>query len=68
MKLFIWTNFCSDYTEGLAFAIAETEEQARRLVALEVYGETGGEPYSWGDLEVRDLNTPIAKQVMGAGG
>ena len=30
--LFVWDKFCSDYTDGLAFAIAETLEQAQRLI------------------------------------
>ena len=24
LKLFVWEGFCPDYTDGLAFAIAET--------------------------------------------
>jgi len=29
MKIFVWTGFQPDYTDGLAFAIARTEKEAR---------------------------------------
>jgi hypothetical protein len=32
MNLFVWTEICPDYTEGVAIVIAETEEQAKALV------------------------------------
>ena len=59
MKLFVWTGFQPDYSDGLAFAIAETEAQARELVSA----NEGGEPYEWGTLQILPLNTPIAFQV-----
>ena len=63
VKLFIWAGFCPDYTQGLAFAIAETETQARELI-IEEYGY---EPYEWGDLEIRDINISVARCVSGGG-
>lgn len=62
MKIFIWAEFCPDHDDGLAFAIAENEEQAKDLVIREF----GREPKSWewGFLEVHEIK-PIAKAVKG---
>lgn len=50
LKLYVWTHFdwCDD---GIAFAIAETEKEARELI-LEERGYT---VTSWGDLTVRSI-------------
>lgn len=61
LKLFIWTDFCSDYTQGLAFAIAEDEADARK----QIEEEGGREVYSWGDLEIKPLTRRMAKCVEG---
>ena len=61
MKLFIWTGFCPDWTDGLAFAIAKDEAEARKLVARDF----GMEPRTWGELEVRRLDQRVAKAVSG---
>ena len=64
MQLFVWDNFCPDYTSGLAFAIAETVEEARDLIVKE-YGD---EPFDWGTLTIYDnLNQHIARAVSGGG-
>jgi len=62
-KLFIWTGFNPDYYSGLAFAIAKDETQARKLITK----ENGREPYEWGKLEIRDVNTSVARCVSGGG-
>lgn len=63
LKLFVWTDYCPDYTGGLAFAIAKDETEARRLV-----GEKRGFTVShWGDLEILELNNPVAREVSGGG-
>lgn len=59
-KLFVWTDFCPDYTSGLAFAVAKDEDEARTLVK-----DVHGEPYQWGDLTVYPLNKSIAFAVSG---
>jgi hypothetical protein len=61
--LFIWTRFCPDYTNGLAFAIATDETEARKLITKRY----GIEPYQWGDLEIRTLNKRVARCVSGGG-
>lgn len=53
LKLYIWTNFCpGDNEDGLAFAIADSEEEAKKLVTKD--GECG--IWDWGDVEVRELS------------
>ena len=61
LKLFIWTDFCHDWSGGLAFAIAETESEARKLIEK----ERGYEVYGWGDLEVRPLTHRVGRAVSG---
>lgn len=73
LKLFVWTDFCPDWTGGLAFAIAKTEKGARRLIQEErspAYArDPKKHPYGkiseWGDLEVYPLTGPIARCVSG---
>lgn len=61
-KLFVWTDHCPDYSSGLAFAIAKTEKEARKLV---VKSRNGTEPYIWGDLAVYPVTKSIAFAVTG---
>lgn len=42
MKLFVWTEYSCDYTCGVAFAMAETIEQAREEVSLMEYRHSDG--------------------------
>jgi hypothetical protein len=32
LKLFVWYGVLTDYTSGIAFAIAETEQEAREML------------------------------------
>ena len=63
MKLFIWTEFCPDYTDGLAFAIAKDETEARQLIEKELKNV----PHTWGTLEILPLNKKTARAVYGGG-
>jgi len=63
LKLFIWTEFCPDYTDGLAFAIAKDETDARKLIKKEREYEV----YEWGNLEIKPLSRRIARSVNGGG-
>lgn len=60
LKLFVWTNFCPDWTGGLAVALAENLEQAQEMIA-------GKQPhiYTWGDLTVYELDQPMSESVSG---
>ena len=63
LKLFIWTDFCPDYTGGLAIAIAKDETEARKLIIREKVYELS----TWGDLEIRPLTYRVARCVSGGG-
>jgi hypothetical protein len=58
LKLFVWEEFGTDYTQGIAFAIAETAEQAQELVIK----KHGRGPLYWGEMQEYDL-TPMAVAV-----
>lgn len=62
LKLFIWTDFGSEYTKGLAFAIARDEADARKLIE-----EDGGDVFDWGDLDIHPLSERIARSAPGGG-
>jgi hypothetical protein len=63
LKLYIWTDFCRDWSGGLAFAIAKDETEARKLVEK----NRGYTVYDWGNLEVKRLDQRIARSVSGGG-
>ena len=63
LRLYVWTEFCPDYTSGLAVAIAESEEKARKLVT-EYWGLT---PHDWGTLEIHALTKRYGVCVSGGG-
>lgn len=54
LRLYVWTGFCPDYTDGLAFAIAPDETTARELITEHV----SFDPYIWGALSIYPLDTP----------
>ena len=64
LKLFIWTGFYPNYSSGLAFAVAETEEEAKKMVIEATNIEPDrcrGQDYGipkieWGTLEVKPLS------------
>ena len=63
LKLFVWEGFAPDYTDGLAFAIAKDETEARALIVK----HRGYSPGDWGTLTIYPLNRAIAKSVSGGG-
>ena len=60
MKLYLWKEFQFQYTSGLAFAIAESEDEAIKLVKAEFIKTEYSEPWNWGPLTVHDVDSPIA--------
>lgn len=42
MKLFVWENVLSDYTDGVVFALAPSVDAARRAVLAKFPGSTAG--------------------------
>jgi hypothetical protein len=66
MKLFIWTDFCPDYSGGLAFAVAKDELEARKMIENKYREENNCfEIKQWGDLQIKPLNRKIALFVSG---
>lgn len=63
LRLFVWTDFCSAYTRGVAFAIAHTTEEAM----AHIKSRTCREPNAWGTLSIHPLNEPYANCVQGGG-
>ena len=63
LRLFVFEDFCPDWTSGLAFAIAKDETDARKLIAK----QHGYEPYNWGTMKSYPLTRRIAKSVAGGG-
>ena len=61
--LFVWTEFCTDFTDGLAFAIAETVEQAQKLIER----HRGYCVTDWGRVQQFPVTGPIAFHVDGGG-
>ncbi len=61
--IFVWDQFCPNYTDGLAFAIAETVDQAQKLVSQSCY--YGVEEDDWGRVKKFPLTKPIAFWVEG---
>ena len=67
MKLYIWNECDSNYTSGIAFAIAESEEEARKLVE-EDYRKNGGYLYpSLRGLSVHSISKRIGRAEPGGG-
>ena len=68
LKLFVWTGFSPDYTNGLAFAIAEDVTEAMRMVEKYYRGKPyEGKPYEWGELNIYPTTKKIARCVSGGG-
>lgn len=74
-KLFVWTDHNPDYSSGLAFAIARTELEAKKLV-VKAHGypienkkqfdmKYWLEHINWGDLTVYPVTKTIAFAVSG---
>jgi hypothetical protein len=59
--LYVWEGFSHDYTDGLAFAIAESVEEAMK----QIEEFQGYEVYTWGKLSTHPLNEKIARCVSG---
>jgi hypothetical protein len=69
LKLYVWDEFYPDYYDGLAFAIAESEEEAIKLVEATI-----NPPYlqrynreEWGAVKVFNSDEKIAFSRNGGG-
>ena len=62
LKLYVWEGFAPSYSGGLAFAIAENKEEAKKMVIEECY-----DPENWGTGDTYELDTKVVYAVGGGG-
>ena len=64
LKLYVWEDF-GGAAEGLAFAIASSEEEAKKLI-LDEQGLTPSELSKrfWGKVTVHELSTPFVSSIV----
>lgn len=63
LQLFVWVGFSPDFTDGLAFAIAKSEKEAKQAI-IDSYG---CKPSQWGYLKIHPLTQSVAYAVSGGG-
>jgi len=61
--LYVWDGFAPDHTNGLAFAIAKDEIEAREIIVKDI----DWNPSDWGDLSIHLLDKSFGKAVGGGG-
>lgn len=65
-KLFVWQDVFCDWTSGLAFAIAQDAEEARRVITAQMgYKEVPGDLAK--PPEVFELTGPVGFGIWGGG-
>jgi hypothetical protein len=62
LRLFVWDDYLTDYTSGLAVAVAHDATEARKMVQNAAGWEVG-----MGDPDVYELDRPRAFQTAGGG-
>lgn len=62
LKLYVWEGFAPSYSGGLAFAIAESKEEAKKLITKECY-----DPKEWGESYEYGVDQKMAFAVCGGG-
>ena len=63
-RLYVWDNFCSDYTSGLAFAIARNETDARAQIEKILGFKIN---HRWGNVKTYPVTQRVAHAVAGGG-
>jgi hypothetical protein len=61
LKLFIWSGFMSDYTAGVAVVLAETPDEAKRILFYEFVAKMGYPPQEQGEKNIetyKDIREP----------
>lgn len=61
LRLYIWEDFCPDKTAGMAVAVAETVEEAQKLVTK---AHAPLPVWDWGTLTIHDIK-PYATCIDG---
>ena len=62
-KLFVWDEFCPDYHDGLAFAIAPDLETAKE----EVLKSYDLDVYQWGTVAIYNLTSKTIAYAIAGG-
>ena len=75
LLLYVWEQFSPDYKDGLAFAVAETEEQAKEMIRVNLFGQEyvdkdpfclkQAERLEWGPMQVFRIDQSVAFAVIG---
>ena len=63
LKLYVFKHFCPDHSDGLAFAIAESVEDAKEQIRK----DRKIDPYDWGEMTEHPLDEKFAASVSGGG-
>lgn len=61
LMLYVWQEFSPDWSGGLAFSIASSEEEAREMIIK----DRGFSPGDWGDLSIHEVKEKCAFSVSG---
>ena len=61
LKLYVWDKWSPNYTDGMAFAIAESVEEAQSLIREQ------GDTCTWGPVQEFELESGIAFICYGGG-
>lgn len=62
LRLYVWPEYCPNYADGIAVAIATSEEAAKAAVIAD---EEGVDYKEWGPCEVREIEAGVAYSVHG---
>lgn len=66
LKLFVWHNVLIDYTDGIMFALAHTEEEAREVILKEGGGLESVEK-DLAEVTPTVYETPVGFYLYGGG-
>jgi len=65
LKLYVFEEFGDGYFDGLAFAIAHNEEEAKNLIIKNMEKDWYNEQKNWGKLKVYPINHHIGIGICG---
>ena len=66
MKLYVWDDVLCDYTSGIMFAIAESEEDAKKII-MKNYDFVSLSDFNPNLLTIYDVTTEACRAVHGGG-
>ena len=63
MQIYVWNDFCCDYSAGLAVVIADSPEAAIKILEIALDGEYFFE--DWGNYQVEEIAEGFCQYVTG---